>query len=140
MAITLEQAKTLRHGQRLHYTGKRACTFAVGPRGGQTLTFTEVRVSGAPKTWKRTPGRVEVPVKYGLYESAHVHEGNLSDWHLPGDCPALAAQDAHNAKTAQDQPSRVVSDQERREADAFVGLLFDSAVAVRETAESLRTA
>jgi len=26
------------------------------------------KVNGKPKTWKRTPSRVEVPVKYGMYE------------------------------------------------------------------------
>jgi hypothetical protein len=28
-----------------------------------------VKVNGAVKTWKRTPGRVEVPLKYGLYDT-----------------------------------------------------------------------
>lgn len=28
----------------------------------------ECRLNGAVKTWKRDPSRIEVPVKYGLYE------------------------------------------------------------------------
>ena len=30
----------------------------------------QVKINGAVKTWKRDPSRVEVPVKYGLYEYA----------------------------------------------------------------------
>jgi hypothetical protein len=29
------------------------------------------RVNGAAKTWKRDPSRVELPIKYGMYERAH---------------------------------------------------------------------
>jgi len=29
-----------------------------------------VKVNGRIRTWKRDPGRVEVPVKYGMYECA----------------------------------------------------------------------
>ena len=28
----------------------------------------DCKVNGAPKTWKRDPSRVEVPIKYGMYE------------------------------------------------------------------------
>ena len=27
-----------------------------------------VRVNGKPRTWKRQPGRLEIPFKYGMYE------------------------------------------------------------------------
>lgn len=36
-----------------------------------------VKVNGAPKTWKRQPERVEVPVKFGLYECARVSPEQL---------------------------------------------------------------
>lgn len=27
-----------------------------------------MRVNGKPRTWKRQPGRLEIPFKYGMYE------------------------------------------------------------------------
>ena len=30
----------------------------------------ECKVNGAIKTWKREPDRIEIPVKYGMYECA----------------------------------------------------------------------
>jgi hypothetical protein len=85
--MTLEQARNLRHGQEVHYTGRHMCRRAVGPRGGVTVNVTRVRVSGNVQTWKRDPGRVRVPVKYGLRESASITEYDLVDWHVPADCP-----------------------------------------------------
>lgn len=32
-----------------------------------------VKINGAVKTWKKDPARVEVPVKYGMYEYATLH-------------------------------------------------------------------
>ncbi len=51
--MTLAQAKALKPGQSV-------CT-DVGPK---TMRW---KINGKPKTWKRDPSRVEVPVKYGLY-------------------------------------------------------------------------
>lgn len=31
-------------------------------------TAVTVKINGKPKTWKRNNGRVEVPLKYGMYE------------------------------------------------------------------------
>lgn len=31
-------------------------------------TLRRIAINGAVKTWKRDPNRVEVPVKYGMYE------------------------------------------------------------------------
>ena len=31
-------------------------------------TARRIKVNGAVRTWKRDPNRIEVPVKYGLYE------------------------------------------------------------------------
>lgn len=33
-----------------------------------------VKVNGAPKLWKRSPGRVQIPYKYGLYEHGYFDE------------------------------------------------------------------
>lgn len=33
-------------------------------------TLRNIKVNGAVRTWKRDPNRVEVPVKYGMYEYA----------------------------------------------------------------------
>jgi hypothetical protein len=85
--LTVEDAKTLRGGETLHYTGRHECTRTVGPRGGVTENITRVRVSGMVKTWKTDPGRIRVPVKYGLYESSAIEAHNVGDFHREGDCP-----------------------------------------------------
>ncbi len=56
--LSVDEAKTLRHGQTL---------YALLNDG----TMGAVRVSGKPITWKTRPGDVEVPTKYGLYDNAH---------------------------------------------------------------------
>ena len=65
--ITLEQAKTLRHGTVLHHTINK----------NADGTPQRWRVSGMPKTWKRDAGRVKVPVKYGLYGNDYITENDL---------------------------------------------------------------
>jgi hypothetical protein len=32
----------------------------------------KVRINGKPKTWVRSPDKVEVPFKYGLYEHGYI--------------------------------------------------------------------
>ena len=44
-------------------------------------------MTGKPKTWKRDPYRVTVPVKYGLYDHAYITEQTLNDWHRESECP-----------------------------------------------------
>jgi len=46
-------------------------------KAGQTVEFIRndgkvgsIKINGAVRTWKRDPNRVEVPVKYGMYEYA----------------------------------------------------------------------
>lgn len=63
MAITLEQAKNLTHG-----------TTLIAVKDGKRW-----RVSGKPKTWKRSPERVEVPLKHGLYHHDRLTEQYLND-------------------------------------------------------------
>lgn len=57
--MTVEEAKKLYSGQRVWFLAADG-------------TAKQAKVNGAPKTWKRDSGRVEVPVKYGLYEFARL--------------------------------------------------------------------
>lgn len=85
--MTLTEAKNLTAGAVLHYTGRRACSRAVGPRGGVKESITRARVNGAVKTWKRDAARVQVPIKHGLYEYTYITENNLEHWHVEASCP-----------------------------------------------------
>ncbi len=85
--ITKAQAMALSHGAGLHYTGRHNCTRTVGPRGGVKVSIVDVRTSGACRTWKTRPEAFRVPVKYGMYESFEINEGNAGDFHVPADCP-----------------------------------------------------
>jgi hypothetical protein len=88
--VTLEQLQaTARWHTELHFTGRHECRINVGPRGGMQESITRVRQSGAIKTWKRTPGKFRMPVKFGLYESGAVDQDNTRFFHLRENCPAL---------------------------------------------------
>ena len=65
--ITLEQAKNLTYGQVLHHVSQK----------NVDGTPQRWRVSGKPKTWKRTPSRVSVPLKHGMYDHEHLTEDSL---------------------------------------------------------------
>lgn len=72
-ALTLEQAKNLRYGQHLyHMTAKNA----------DEKTPQCFKVNGKPKTWKRNPSAVQVPLKRGLYEYGYMTEDMLQDFSL----------------------------------------------------------
>lgn len=43
----------------------------------------QVTVNGHPKLWKRTPGRIEVPVKYGMYEFGRFEERDFEGGTAP---------------------------------------------------------
>ena len=75
--ITLEQAKSLTHGQVLHDD------YAVNADG----TCQRWRVNGKVKTWKRQPWRIRIPVKCGLYNYGYVTEATLKLMHLLESCP-----------------------------------------------------
>jgi hypothetical protein len=94
--MNIRQAKSLKPGDRVHYTGFRECTRTVGPRGGVTIDITECRVMGQPKTWKRSPDRVSVPVKFGMYRHTHIIDEELQNWHLAEDCPLLEESTQEN--------------------------------------------
>ena len=67
MAITLEQAKNLRHGQTLHRVLNR----------NADGTPQRWRVNGMVKTWKRSPHKVKVPIKHGMYSYDYLTEYDL---------------------------------------------------------------
>jgi hypothetical protein len=85
--MTIEEAKTLRRGETLHYTGRQQCTRTIGPRGGITESIIQCRVNGDVKTWKRDPNRIQVPIKRGLYEYGYITADNVGDVHRATDCP-----------------------------------------------------
>ena len=66
MSITLEQAKSLRYGDIL-------LTVRPGADGAPQ----KWRVNGRVKTWVRSPGRVRVPLKRGLYDYGFLTEHDL---------------------------------------------------------------
>lgn len=65
--ITLEQAKNLYCGQILYHVKDR------DSRGNPT----KWRTSGMPKTWKRSPEKVRVPIMHGLYDHDYLTEHEL---------------------------------------------------------------
>jgi hypothetical protein len=44
------------------------------------------RVTGKPKVWKKSPERVRVPIKFGLYHSGYLNESILSHFSLKDPC------------------------------------------------------
>jgi len=65
--ITIEQAKRLKHGDILYHTKNKT---ADG-------TMQRWKVNGQVKVWKRSPERVRIPVKHGLYRYDYVTERDL---------------------------------------------------------------
>jgi hypothetical protein len=65
--LTLQEAKNLRVNQIVYEIG------AYNYDG----TARRWRVNGKPKTWKRNPRRVKVPVKHGLWSYGYITENNL---------------------------------------------------------------
>ena len=65
--ISLEQAKRLQYGDMLYHAVDR----------NADGTARRWRVNGKPKVWKRSPDRVRVPVKHGLYAYDYVTEADL---------------------------------------------------------------
>ena len=72
MTITLDQARGLYHGQELYCDTDRNSD-------GTPLVW---RVNGKVKTWKRDTGRIEVPIKHGLYDFGYLTEKLLGLVHL----------------------------------------------------------
>ena len=70
--LTLEQAKMLRVGQIVYHNSARN-------RDGLPV---RAKITGAVKTWKRSPEKVKVPFKHGMYTFGYITELNLQDWFL----------------------------------------------------------
>jgi hypothetical protein len=70
--ITLDQAKKLSHGDILHHCELR----------NADGTPQRWRVSGKVKRWKRTPDRIEIPIKRGLYQFDYLTENYLNEFCL----------------------------------------------------------
>lgn len=71
--VTKEIAMSAKYGD-IFYSK----TLMQGSKGARTLL--RVRVSGKCKTWKRTPNRFHLPVKYGLYNSWVIDQNNCHEW------------------------------------------------------------
>lgn len=72
--ITLNQAKQLRVGETIHHISNR----------NADSTPQRWSINGEVKTWKRSPDRVKVPLKHGLYVFDYLTEANLQEFTL---CP-----------------------------------------------------
>lgn len=70
--MTLPEAKALQYGQTLHWLGGKNAD-------GSPMRY---KVNGAPKTWKRQPERVQVPLKRGLYEFTYLTELELDQFEI----------------------------------------------------------
>jgi hypothetical protein len=77
--ITLEQAKSLKSGTILYHTSNK----------NADNTPQRWRVNGAVKTWKRSPERVQVPLKHGLRTYDYLTEDTLDLLTLNEDDAAL---------------------------------------------------
>lgn len=65
--MTLNQVKALSYGDYIkheHYINADG-------------SYTCIKVSGRPKTWKRNPERVQVPVKIGFWQYGYITEHDL---------------------------------------------------------------
>ena len=65
--ITLNQAKGLTHGQILYHVNHRNAD-------GSPQRW---RVNGRPKVWVRSPHKVKVPVKHGLWSYDYITDHDL---------------------------------------------------------------
>ena len=66
--ITLQQAKELRPGQVIYHTTNK----------NADGTPQRWRVNGKVKLWKRSPGKIQIPVKFGLYIYGYITEKDLT--------------------------------------------------------------
>ena len=83
--ITLDQAKSLGYGDTIY---SKYYNNADG-------TPQRFKVNGQVKVWKRTPNRVQVPLKRGLYEFGYLDESELNDF-------CLTEQEAELARAEQE--------------------------------------
>ena len=67
MAITLDQAKALKRGDTLYHITHRNAD-------GSSQRW---KVNGTVRTWVRQPGKVQIPIKYGLYSFGYLDNNDL---------------------------------------------------------------
>lgn len=67
--MTLAEAQTLRYGEHIWFVANDG-------------SARQVKVNGTPKRWKRDPNRIEIPVKYGMYEYATFTERDVANGRL----------------------------------------------------------
>jgi hypothetical protein len=84
--ITKEQAM---EASQFHYGN---CTLTIGPKGGTKTTQMIWRRNGKTQTWKRSPEKFSVPIKYGLYFYGYIIDaddgrGSRDNFHTVDDCP-----------------------------------------------------
>lgn len=84
--VTLAQVAELGYRGVLHLNG---CSRMVGARGGVKEAVREYRVNGTVKTWKKEPGRWEVPIIWGLKGWDKLTNGNAGWFHMVEACPLL---------------------------------------------------
>lgn len=70
--ITKEQFEFLHYGATIYHTTLKNAD-------GTPL---RARITGAVKTWKRTPHMFQVPIKRGLYEYGYVTNETAHNWEL----------------------------------------------------------
>lgn len=70
--MTREDAVKLEKGTWIHHISRNQGK-------GQAL---RVRVNGQVRTWKRDKARIEVPVKWGMWECATLTADDLEEWEI----------------------------------------------------------
>jgi hypothetical protein len=95
--LTLGQAKALKYGQTVYTPGYYNSD-------GSPQRW---RVSGSVQTWVRSPGRVRVPIKHGMYENWAIDESNLNVFTLtePEHQPKKSREIDHDHKKALKNPA-----------------------------------
>lgn len=65
--MTFSEALTLRYGQIVYHVSNK----------NADGTPQRWRISGKVQTWKRTPSRIRIPVKHGMYDNDAIDENSL---------------------------------------------------------------
>ena len=71
--ITLEQAKKLQVGTIVHHTINK----------NADGTPQRWKVTGKVKIWKKSPEKISIPIKFGLYGYAYITENDLELVSIP---------------------------------------------------------
>ena len=87
--MNFSEAENLHRGQTLYHVREKNSD-------GSAL---RVRVNGRVRTWRRSPGKIQIPTKYGMYDSHTIDERELGQWTL-------------------EEPERVVVKRERKKKES----------------------